>query len=283
AQPQPVSRRGRPRPARRRRRPARARRPRRAARRRHHPPRGRRLQPAAGRENDHLRPAGRRSTTPPTRRRRMTTQTPRAHHPHPAGNGPQNGPQGALNAPPPHTDHAGPPPVDEPDAPAAEHSGCAMPPPGPPGPPGVERSGLPGDGAGGSGDGGGRQRVQVSTGPATVRLLTAALDGRIIPDTYVTDGTPVVIEAVSGAPGPLAGDENAPLPLAITPLRPPLLGYLLAEHAYVVRLEQGKDGEWYDVETSPSQTVLAEVLARRSWPGLPPLRGMIGAPVLRPD
>jgi hypothetical protein len=134
-----------------------------------------------------------------------------------------------------------------------------------------------------SGGEGARQPVQIANGPAAVRVLTAALDGRIIPDTFVTDGTPVVIEAVSGAPGPQAGDENAPLPLAITPLRPPLLGYLLAEHAHVFKYEKTKDDAWIEVETSPSITVLSEVLARRSWPGLPPLRGMIGAPVLRPD
>jgi hypothetical protein len=202
----------------------------------------------------------------------MTTPTPRGHHPTATTNGPQNGAQGTLSAPAAGTgqsDAAGP---DRPHDPQTEHSASG--------------DSLPGlDPATGGRDvgEGGRQRVQVSTGPATVRLLTAALDGRIIPDTFVTDGAPVVIEAVSGAPGPLAGDENAPLPLAITPLRPPLLGYLLAEHAYVVRREQNKDGELIDVETSPSQTVLAEVLARRSWPGLPPLRGMIGAPVLRPD
>ena len=81
------------------------------------------------------------------------------------------------------------------------------------------------------------RRVQVGTGPATIRVLAAELDNRLIPDTYVTDGAPVVVEAVSGAPGPVAGDADAPLPLAVTPLRPPLLASLLAEHATVVRVE----------------------------------------------
>jgi hypothetical protein len=190
--------------------------------------------------------------------------------------------------------------MPRPDPPAAGHPAPAAPGPevprgetddghdehlehGQPGGPGEGSSPAPRPAAPGGAADGGRQRVQVGTGPATVRLLTAALDGRIIPNTYVTDGAPVLIEAVSGAPRPLAGDETAPLPLAISPLRPPLLGFLLAQHAHVVRQEQDKEGRWYDVETSPSQTVLAEVLAPRSWPGLPPLRGMIGAPVLRPD
>jgi hypothetical protein len=200
----------------------------------------------------------------------MTTPPPRAHHPTPTLNGPQNGSQSALSTPaadthPPDASGRG-----DPQDPSAERSDRA--------------DTLPGLDAGErDGDEGGRQRVQIAGGPAAVRILTTALDGRIIPDTFVTDGTPVVIEAVSGAPGPQAGDENAPLPLAITPLRPPLLGYLLAEHAHVFKYEKTRDDAWIEVETSPSVTVLSEVLARRSWPGLPPLRGMIGAPVLRPD
>jgi hypothetical protein len=129
-----------------------------------------------------------------------------------------------------------------------------------------------------------RQRIQIGVAPATIRILRAALDARVIPDTYVTDGTPVAVQAVSGAGGPAAGDENAPLPLAVAPLRPSLLAALLAEHATVVRRELDKDRQKFvDVETSPSDSTLARVLAGSSWPGLPPLRGMIGTPVLRPD
>jgi hypothetical protein len=129
-----------------------------------------------------------------------------------------------------------------------------------------------------------RQRIQVGVTPATIRTLRAALDARVIPDTYVTDGAPVAIQAVSGAGGPTAGDENVPLPLAVTPLRPALLAALLAEHTTVVRLELDKErNDFIDVETSPTDSTLARVLAGRSWPGLPPLRGMIGTPVLRPD
>jgi hypothetical protein len=106
---------------------------------------------------------------------------------------------------------------------------------------------------------------------------------RVIPHTYVTDGTPVVLEVVSGAAGPTAGDEDAPLPLAASPLRPPLLAALLAEHADVIRLRVNERGEQVDEEVSPPGHVLAAVLARQSWTGLPVLRRIISTPVLRPD
>jgi hypothetical protein len=130
---------------------------------------------------------------------------------------------------------------------------------------------------------GGRPTLRVGGGPETIRVLTAALDDRIIPDTYVTDGAPVVVEAVSGAADPTAGDEDAPLPLAASPLRPPLLAALLARHVDVVRHRIDERGNTGDVEVSPPGPVLAAVLAGQSWPGLPVLRRIISTPVLRPD
>jgi hypothetical protein len=108
-------------------------------------------------------------------------------------------------------------------------------------------------------------------------VLAEAIDHGVLPDTYVTDGAPVVIEAVSGA-GPTGGDDDVRLPLSATPLRPALLASLLAEHVEVVGL--AKDDE---EEVSPPASVLSAVLARQSWPGLPVLRRIISTPVLRPD
>jgi hypothetical protein len=129
----------------------------------------------------------------------------------------------------------------------------------------------------------GRPRVRVGAAPETIRVLTEAVGSRVIPHTYVTDGTPVVMEAVSGAAGPTAGDEDVPLPLVASPLRPPLLAALLAEHADVVRGRVNERGEQVDEEVCPPGPVLAAVLARQSWPGLPVLRRIISTPVLRPD
>ncbi|CAM4025365.1 hypothetical protein KIPE111705_36975 [Kibdelosporangium persicum] len=119
-----------------------------------------------------------------------------------------------------------------------------------------------------------RQLIRVGSDPETIRELTRALDERVIPDTYVTDGAPVVIEPVSGAGDVTSGDEDVPMPLAVSVLRPPLLASLLAEQATVVD-DKG--------EVTPRREVLAAVLARQSWPGLPPLRRVISTPVLRPD
>ncbi|SMC98957.1 hypothetical protein [Kibdelosporangium aridum] len=119
-----------------------------------------------------------------------------------------------------------------------------------------------------------RPVIRVGSDPETIRALTTALDARIIPDTYVTDGAPVVVEAVSGAGDVTSGDVDVPLPLTVSVLRPALLASLLAEHTTVLS-DKG--------EESPKRDVLAAVLSRQSWPGLPPMRRIISTPVLRPD
>ncbi|GAA4890912.1 hypothetical protein [Saccharopolyspora cebuensis] len=129
----------------------------------------------------------------------------------------------------------------------------------------------------------GRAKVRIGSGPETIRVLTAAIGNRLLPDTYVQDGAPVVVEAVSGAGDPTAGDDDVALPLSASPLRPPLLANLLAEHAYVFLTELDKHGDPTEIEKSPSAAAMAAVLSRRSWPELPVLRRIISTPVLRPD
>jgi hypothetical protein len=120
----------------------------------------------------------------------------------------------------------------------------------------------------------GRPRIRTGSDPDTIRVLSQALDARIIPDTYVTDGRPVVIEPVSGAGDVTAGDQDVPHPLRVNVLKPPLLASLLAQYAEVVN-DKG--------EVTPRRDVLLAVLSRQSWPGLPFLRRVISTPVLRPD
>ncbi|MCI2423959.1 hypothetical protein MOQ72_41830 [Saccharopolyspora sp. K220] len=129
----------------------------------------------------------------------------------------------------------------------------------------------------------GRPKVRVGTNPDAIRVLTTAVGTRLLPDTYVQDGVPVVVEAVSGAGDPTAGDDDVALPLSASPLRVPLLASLLAEHTHVIRPEMDKEGNPTEVEVSPAGPVLSAVLARRSWPELPVLRRIISTPVLRPD
>jgi hypothetical protein len=131
-----------------------------------------------------------------------------------------------------------------------------------------------------------RQQVQVGTGPETIRVLKAALVDGILPHTYVSGGALVHMETVSGDLATAAADEDAPLPVSASPLNPAALAGLLAEHAHVyrIRTRKGDNGpEFFEEEVTPPREILSSVLAGKTWPGVPPLRGVIGAPVLRRD
>lgn len=72
--------------------------------------------------------------------------------------------------------------------------------------------------------------------------------------------------------------------MSVTPLRPPLLAALLAEHTELrKRRHNPRTGEHHTEEVTPSAAVLSAVLARRSWAALPVLSRVISTPVLRPD
>ncbi|WP_086840635.1 hypothetical protein [Amycolatopsis kentuckyensis] len=126
---------------------------------------------------------------------------------------------------------------------------------------------------------GGRPLLRIGEDPEAIRVLTAALNDRIVPDTYVSDGAPVVVEEISGAAGPATGDDDVALPITASVLKPPLLAGLLAEHTQIIQ-SKNKGG---DEEVMPGRDVLGAVLARQHWPGLPVLRRIISTPVIRPD
>lgn len=131
---------------------------------------------------------------------------------------------------------------------------------------------------------GGRPALRIGSGPETIRRLAGSLDGQIVPETYVSDGRIAHVEEVSGTTvTKVQGDEDSLLPVTSTTITPPLLARLLAEHTYTYKVMRPKDGNPYRVETTPSAAALAAALAGKSWPGLPPLLGIVGAPVLRPD
>ncbi len=95
------------------------------------------------------------------------------------------------------------------------------------------------------------------------------------------------METVSGGQTSPAADEDSPLPVTASPITPATLAGLLAEHAYVYRVRSRKTGngasETFEEEVTPARDILSSVLAYKTWPGLAPLRGVIGAPVLRRD
>lgn len=132
-----------------------------------------------------------------------------------------------------------------------------------------------------------KPRVKVGGGPETIRALSAAFTDGVLPNTYVAGGDLVHTEQVSGGLASVAADEDAPLPIAASVLNPANTAGLLAKHVYVYRLKTRKDDygavETYEEECTPAQAALGSVLAAKTWPKVPPLLGIIGAPVLRRD
>src|SRR3954451_20949927 len=108
-------------------------------------------------------------------------------------------------------------------------------------------------------------RVQTGTGPETIRELSRALVAGLLPDTYVSGGALVHMEAISGASINPAADEDSPLPVSASPVTPAVLARLLAHHAYVYRLRSRKDdkgrAETFEEEHTPARETLASVLA----------------------
>ncbi len=146
----------------------------------------------------------------------------------------------------------------------------------------------------------GRPEIEVGSGPHTIRGLTEAINKQMLPGVYVTDGQVVHLGEVSGSATAEAGDEDSPLPIAASPVAAPLLARILAEETYTFKMMQrtikvgdGTDAkgkpkfrteiEVYREETTPPAQMLTAALAGTSWSGLKPLRGIAGAPLLRPD
>jgi hypothetical protein len=129
--------------------------------------------------------------------------------------------------------------------------------------------------------------VEIGTGPETIRVLTKAINARKLPETYVSAGRVVHVEEVSGSANALAGDEDSPLPVTASEVGSAALAALLAAHTFTYRTKTRKDRkgnqETYEEEATPAAQSLAAVLARKTWPGLLPLHGIVGAPVMRPD
>lgn len=130
--------------------------------------------------------------------------------------------------------------------------------------------------SGGRGD---LPQIDATIGPQAIRTLRELLLGNVLPQVYVTSGQITTVERVSGTVGADAGDEDAPLPVAATTMTAPTLAHLLAQHTYTFRVAPKGVVE----EFTPPREVLSAALAPREWPGVRPLHGIIGAPVLRRD
>ena len=129
--------------------------------------------------------------------------------------------------------------------------------------------------------------IEIGSGPQTIRALTEAINARELPETYVSNGRVVHVETVSGSAAAVAGDDDSPLPVTAarsgpphwpgcSPITPSPTGPRPG------RTSNGKP-ETYAEEATPGAQSLTAALARNTWPGLHPLHGIVGAPVLRPD
>ena len=116
------------------------------------------------------------------------------------------------------------------------------------------------------------------SGPESVRAVQKAVDKGKIPRTYQVAGRAVMLWESRNRE-----TSVHPLPAEAVPVGPPELLNLLAHHTFTFRLQKVKNGSPFEVEHSPQAAYLSAVLANRSWDGLRPLNGVIGAPVLRPD
>ncbi len=126
----------------------------------------------------------------------------------------------------------------------------------------------------------GRPDIDVTGTASAIRNLTAALNDGVFADVYVTDGRAVHVAHISGD---ISVTGNDPLPLVASPLAAPGFASLLAHETYAYRTVTGPHDDTWEEEHVPADRILTSVLTRPHWPGLRPLRGIVGSPVLRPD
>lgn len=126
-----------------------------------------------------------------------------------------------------------------------------------------------------------RHSVDITHEPDAIITITDAVRGGAIPDTYVRNGELVQVAEVSGD---TLYEEQHGLKHTIQGIGPDSLRRLLARHADVYRWKPGKKDEGPEqVPVSPTVAVCKAVLTETSWPGIPPLASIVGAPVFRPD
>lgn len=123
-----------------------------------------------------------------------------------------------------------------------------------------------------------RPSIQINHEPDAILAITDAIQARAVPETFVRAGLLVQIVEVSGG-----GLDTTTPQHAITPISPDSLRRLLAQHADVYRTKATSSGGTVSIPSSPGVATCKAVLTATSWPGLPPLLSLIGAPALRPD
>lgn len=136
-----------------------------------------------------------------------------------------------------------------------------------------------GPGSGGTGnDRPGAPRIGINSEPHAITGIIDALCTDAVPESFVRMGAFVQVAEVSGD---VLAERNG-LRRMICDTGPDDLRRLLARHVDVFRAKETKEGTVY-LPASPTVAVCKAVLSETRWPGLRPLVGMVGSPVLRPD
>ncbi|MFF6858493.1 bifunctional DNA primase/polymerase [Streptomyces bacillaris] len=122
--------------------------------------------------------------------------------------------------------------------------------------------------------------IQLKDGASNIRNLRTALNSGAIPDVYVQNGQLVKLYDDFGNVELPQGESQK----AVTPLTNDGFGNEAADHIYFYKEVKDEDtGEYKKRREQPRQEVLRVVLGNRSWPGVPPLRGITRVPILRID
>jgi hypothetical protein len=122
------------------------------------------------------------------------------------------------------------------------------------------------------GDGAFPPYLDISEEPVAITAILAALAAGQVPDLYARAGCLVALETLTSD---ITGAERVRV-VNVVPHR--LRGLL---HSRVPTLKFDKKG--VPSLALPGVSTCLTILQRRDWPGMPVLRGVIHAPVLRPD
>lgn len=122
--------------------------------------------------------------------------------------------------------------------------------------------------------------IQLKDGASNIRNLRTALNSGAIPDVYVQNGQLVKLYDDYGNVELPQGESQK----AVAPFTNDTFGNEVADHIFFYQEIKDEDtGEYKMRPKQPRQETLRTVLGNRSWPGVPPLRGITRVPILRID
>lgn len=122
-------------------------------------------------------------------------------------------------------------------------------------------------------------RIQLIDGAQLINDLADAVNDGAIPDLYTASGTLVLVADIYGDPNLPVGQVRKGTQFVDSHV----LGAQMARHVEVYVVKEVADKPPQETRKQPYQDALRQVLARKSWSKVPPLRGITRVPVLRSD